>query len=127
MMDAQLVGTGLGTPSTAGFPVMDLYVPHAVTGKHIIPIITGSEEDAQQAQVLCTQVIGTIPQLPTSGVDWSSFLFGRNPQLGALDASIRKNLSAGGHSNFTPDYNAQPGPNGDQLTVTAKQQETVSP
>lgn len=126
-MDAQLVGTGIGTAATAGFPATDLYVPPNVTGKHIVPILTGISEAAQQAQVLCTQVIGSIPQVPTAGADWATFLAGNNPQLGALDASIRRNLAAGGHSDFYPDYNVQPTVNGDQLTVTAKQQEASSP
>ena len=63
-MDALLSGTGVGTPSTGLLPETDLSVPVAITGQHIVPIITGSVEDAQQAQVLCNQVIGSIPQLP---------------------------------------------------------------
>jgi hypothetical protein len=120
-MDAQLVGTGIGTPATGGFPVMDLYVPPAPTGQHIVPIISGSVEAAQQAQVLCIMVLGSIPQLPAAGVDWTNFLVGTNG-IGQLDAQIRANLKAGGHSNYYPAYNIQPGPNGDTLSVTAVQQ-----
>jgi hypothetical protein len=122
MMDAQLVGTGLGTPATSNFPVMDLYVPTAVTGQHIVPIITGDQENAQQAQVLCIQVINSIPQLPGIGVDWMGFLAGTKG-IGQLDASIRANLAAGGHSDYSPNYDIQPSGNGDRLTVTAVQQE----
>jgi hypothetical protein len=121
MMDAQLVGTGLGTPTTGNFPVMDLYVPPAVTGKHIVPIITGSVEDAQQAQVLCNMVKGAIPQLPDAGVDWAGFLAGTDG-IGQLDASIRANLSAGGHNDFYPSYDIVYSKNGDKLNVTAVQQ-----
>lgn len=124
-MDAQLVGTGLGTPSTGNFPVMDLYVPAANTGQHIVPIISGSVEDAQQAQVLCTMVLGSIPQLPSAGVDWPGFLAGTNG-IGQLDAGIRANLAAGGHSDYYPDYDIQPGQNGDALTVQAKKQEVTT-
>jgi hypothetical protein len=118
-MDALLSGTGVGTPSTGLLPETDLSVPVAITGQHIVPIITGSVEDAQQAQVLCNQVIGSIPQLPNAGSDWSTFFTGPIINgLGALDASIRANLAAGGHSDFYPDYSISPGgPNGDFLTV----------
>ena len=105
---------------------MDLYVPPAPTGQHIVPIITGSVEDAQQAQVACIQVLNSIPQLPGVGVDWPGFLAGTNG-IGQLDAQIRANLAAGGHSNFYPTYNIAPSSNGDTLTVTATEQEVNTP
>lgn len=123
VLDATLVGTGVGTPATANLPVIDLEVPAAPTGHHIVPILTGTLAAAQEAQVLCIMVLGSIPQLPSAGVDWPGFLAGTN-EFGALDASIRANLNAGGQGGtFYPDYSINPGgPNGDYLTVTALQQ-----
>ena len=108
-MDAALVGLGGSSPS------VDLYVPAAATGQHIVPIITGKAENDQQAQVLCQLVLGAIPQVPAAGNDWPTFLTGPSPQLGQIDADIRATLKQGGHSDYAPDYDVI----NDQLTVNA--------
>ncbi len=111
-MDAQVIGLG-GTA-----PGIDLSVPAAATGSHVVPILTGSAETDQQAQVLCQMVLGSVPQVPDAGNDWSTFLAGASPQLGQIDADIRATLKRGGQSDYAPDYDVM----NDQLTVNAVQQ-----
>lgn len=113
-MDAQVQGTG--QPSSA--PIIDLYVPPAATGSHIVPILSGSAETAQQAQVLCETFLNSIPQVPGAGNDWVGFL-SENVPFGQLDAQIRATLADGGHSDFYPNYDIQ----NDALIVTPTQQE----
>ncbi len=113
-MDAQVIGIA-GTPTT--MPQMDLYVPPATTGQHIVPMITGQTEEEQQAQVACSEVLGSIPQLPSSGVDWPTFLVGSG-SFPALDASIRQNLSDSGRSDYQPTYDII----NDALSVVASKQ-----
>lgn len=117
MMDAEIVGIPGGGSS---LPQMDLFVPSAATGSHAVPIVTGQAEEEQQAQVLCQQVLGSIPQVPSGGVDWPSYLAGQiSPAaFGALDASIRANLSAGGRDDYRPVYDIV----NDALSVAAVKQ-----
>ena len=114
-MDAKLIGL-IGSPTI--MPTVDLYVPAATTGQHIVPIITGSEEEKQQAQVAVGQVKGMIPQLPDAGADWLGFIAG-DVAFGDLDAQIRKSLSDGGHTGYNPDYDIVD----DALTANAVKQE----
>ena len=116
-MDAQLIGVA---PSLPSLPSVDLYVPVATTGKHIVPIITGQAEEMQQAQVLAQLVLNMIPQLPGVGSDWIGFI-GGTLAFPVLDAQIRNTLANGGHSDYYPDYNVV----NDALTVNAVKQEAI--
>ena len=116
-MDAQLIGVA---PSLPSLPSVDLYVPVATTGKHIVPIITGQAEEEQQAQVLSQLVLNMIPQLPGVGSDWIGFIGGTLPFI-VLDAQVRNTLANGGHSDYYPDYNVV----NDALTVNAVKQEAI--
>ena len=108
-MDAAVVGLG-GTA-----PIVDVLVPSATTGSHIVPMLTGKAESNQQAQVLCQLILGAIPQVPDAGNDWPTFLTGPAPQLGQIDADIRATLNRGGHPDYAPDYDVV----NDQVTVNA--------
>jgi hypothetical protein len=80
--------------------------------------LTGVDEDAQQAQVLCGMYLNSIPQLPGVGPDWIGFLTG-STTFAQLDGQIRSNLSSGGHADYYPTYDVV---NDDSLTVNATNQ-----
>lgn len=104
-MDARVAGeTSLPTV----FPTWDLAVEETPpgSGQFIVPMLTGNDEAAQQAQVSTFLIVGLIPQLPTVGVDWLGFLSAQTA-FGDLDAQIRKSIAAGGHNDFFPDYDVQ--------------------
>jgi hypothetical protein len=113
-MDAQLNGLANTLPN---LPSLDVYVAPAATGKHIVPILTGTAEEEQQAQVLCQLTLNMIPQLPGIGNDWIGFLTGSIAFL-QLDMEIRQTLANGGHEDYYPDYSIV----NDALTVQAMKQ-----
>ena len=114
-MDAQIIGLG------GIAPTVDFYVPPAVTGQHIVPMVTGAVEDAQQAQMLAFLILDGVPQLPGKGSDWLGFMTNNLP-FGQLDAQIRKAMEDGGHGDYSPDYDIV----NDQLTVHAVKQGALS-
>lgn len=115
-MDAQLNGIGAVGLNA---PQVDLNVPVAATGSHIVPILTGQPESDQQAQVIAAMFKDSIPQLPGVGPDWLGFLTGGGTvSFPELDGQVRAHLGLGGHSDYFPDYNIV----NDALTVSAKQE-----
>jgi len=85
---------------------------------NIVPVLndsgqTGSIEDAQHAQMASFIQYGTVPQLPTFGVQWVEFFTGQ-VNFGAVDGQIKSNLMAIGLSNFRPVYDLV----NDKLTVS---------
>ena len=84
---------------------------------NIVPVLndagtTGSIEDAQHAQMAAFIQVGTVPQLPTFGVQWVEFFTG-GVNFGVVDGQIKSNLMATGLSNFRPVYDLV----NDKLTV----------
>lgn len=112
-MDAQLIGLA---PSAPGIPSVDLNVPVAATGSHIVPILTGQAESDQQAQVICAMFTDAVPQLPGVGPDWVGYLTGGGTvSFPELVGDVRKHLELGGHGDYFPNYDLV----NDGLTVSA--------
>jgi hypothetical protein len=84
---------------------------------NIVPVLddagaTGSVEDSQHAQMCAFLQYGTIPQLPTFGVQWVEFFTGE-VNFGVVDGQIKSNLMAVDLSSFRPTYDLV----NDKLTV----------
>lgn len=111
-MDAQMSSTKTGTSTT--FPTWDLRIVNGAC-----PLITGDTEGVQAASIGAYIQVGTIPQLPQTGVPWTEFLTG--VANGAdLDAAIRKSVASAGQSAFSPDYTIS----NDKLVVTMRRLKT---
>lgn len=78
----------------------------------IVPILSGGKEEVQCATLACFLEAGTIPQIPSMGVDWAGFLTG-SKTFGEIDAEIRQSLIAAGREDFRPEYRID----GDRLTL----------
>ncbi len=94
--------------TASAHPVWDVKVE-----KTIVPMVTGDEEDLQNATLAGFLEKGTIPLLPDAGVSWSDYLTG-SLTFGELDAQIRDSISEAGKDNFYPDYEIE----NDQLIMT---------
>lgn len=113
-MDMKLQGE-TGSP----FPTWDLFVEPLPTGGDIVLMISGVEQDAQEASVAATLILNGIPQLEGVGVDHLGFLAG-SVLFGEFDSQIRTALANAGHSDYVPDYNVVNG----GLTVTVQKGST---
>jgi hypothetical protein len=58
----------------------------------IVPIITGTEEQAQNANVIAYTQKGLIPQAPAIGVNWTGLLVGNESPLG-IDTDIVQGIT----------------------------------
>jgi hypothetical protein len=94
-MDAQMQSS---TKSPTSYQEWDYYV---VNG--IVPIIEGEEENAQAATIAAFLQVGTIPQLPEEGVDWTGFFTGGVP-FNEIDNTIKNNLARIGLVDYYPTY-----------------------
>jgi hypothetical protein len=104
-IDAQMTST---VTSSSAYPTWDFNVVG-----NIVPIIQDTLAEQQSANVAAFLQIGTIPQLPGIGVDWTGYLTG-NLSFGDLDQAIRASLLAVGLSTFSPNYDIV----GSKLTTT---------
>lgn len=95
MADARVNST-VKTADT--YPIWDLFVENG-----IVPILSGAEENQQRANIAAFIQVGTIPQLPDVGVDWTGF-FVKRLSFGDLDTSLRQSLYASGCGDYTPSY-----------------------
>lgn len=96
-MDAQL-DTEVGNP-----PTWDFFLILGEDGADYVPLITGLQEEAQNAAVAAVLFLGSIPQLPDTGVDHLGFLTSTTT-FGQLDSQIRIALRNAGRSDYLPDY-----------------------
>jgi hypothetical protein len=96
----------------------DMALNYVPAGVKIVPMITGSVEDQQEASIAAVLQKGAVPQLPAAGVDHLGFLSGK-VLFGDLDSQVRKSLSDAGHSDYLPSYDIVNG----SLTVTVKKGE----
>ena len=78
----------------------------------LVPIIKDDEEDLQCATIAGFLIVGTVPQLPEAGVQWTDFLTGKIT-FGVLDFYVRESLLNVGKDNFYPEYDIEE----DQLTM----------
>ena len=69
----------------------------------IVPILEGSQEDSQAAAIAAFIQLGTIPQLPDTGVPWVEFFTGEI-QFNQVDSSIKSALNKLGLISFYPQY-----------------------
>lgn len=79
-------------------PVWDIKVEN-----NLVPIISGDEENMQNATLAGFLETGTIPQLPSVGVPWQEFLT-NGLTFGELDSYIRQSIEAAGQENYYPQY-----------------------
>jgi hypothetical protein len=82
------------------------FVDYQVDSNGCVPIITGEEEQLQNAQMAAYIQKDAIPQLVGNGhgVDWPGFLSGKTG-FGEIDAQIRDNLTYAGLSDlYAPFY-----------------------
>ena len=70
----------------------------------IVPILTGSVEESQAATIAAFIQLGTIPQLPDSGIPWVEFFTG-TVQFNQIDNAIKLILTQLGLTSFYPQYN----------------------
>ena len=84
--------------SASVYQTWDYYVQDG-----IVPIITGDQENQQAAAMAAFIQIGTIPQLPEEGVDWTGYFTGDVP-FNEIDNSIKNNLSKLGLVDYYPTY-----------------------
>ena len=94
-MDAQMDSS---TKSPTSYQEWDYAV---VNG--IVPILEGEQEKAQSATMAAFLQLGTIPQLPEEGVDWTGFFTGDVP-FNEIDNSIKNNLATLGLVDYYPTY-----------------------
>lgn len=94
-MDLRMKGEEI---SETKYPEWDVKVENG-----IVPIISGDEEDLQQATLASFIDYGTIPLLPELGVEWTEFFTG-NSTFGELDMNIRESLNKAGKTTFYPKY-----------------------
>lgn len=99
-MDAQLQSSS--TPADS-YQTFDYFVDG-----NIVPVLddagaVNSLEDQQHAQLAAYLQYGTIPQLPSFGVQWVEY-FTKQVNFGVVDGQIKSNLLAIGLPTFFPDY-----------------------
>lgn len=97
--------------TNAKFPEWDVKV---IDG--IVPIITGDEENLQQATLAAFLDKGTIPLLPDLGVPWTDF-FTNKVSFGELDMDIRESLNKSNKTTYYPKYYIE----NDKLTMNIGQ------
>ena len=102
-MDAQMASE----TNTLGVFSWDFFID---TAQGIVPMITGANEDSQEASIAVFLTKDSTPQLAGSGqyVDWLGF-FTEKISFGELDANIRQSLNNAGQSKFTPSYSMNNG------------------
>ena len=105
MPDATVTST---TQSAGQYPVWDLSVVNGVC-----PIIDGDFADLQAAQIAAFTQLGSVPSLPSVGVDWTGFM-GQSLDFGTLDQTVRQAIEDAGLTEFSPSYSLD----GDQLITT---------
>jgi hypothetical protein len=69
----------------------------------IVPILESSQENSQAATIAAFLQLGTIPQLPTTGIPWVEFFTGE-VQFNQIDSSIKSALNLLGLISFYPQY-----------------------
>ncbi len=69
----------------------------------IVPILTGDEEIQQAASITCFLQLGSVPQIPGTGIPWLEYTNG-NAQFNEVDSAIRNNLISLGIDTYAPDY-----------------------
>lgn len=74
----------------------------------IVPILEGSVEDSQAATIAAFIQLGTIPQLPDSGIPWVEF-FTNTAQFNQVDNAIKLALNQLGLTDFYPKYDLMNG------------------
>ncbi len=74
----------------------------------IVPIISGDEENLQNAIQAAFLVKGTVPQLPDAGVPWTDYLT-QKIDFGSLDYYVRDSLQKAEKGIFYPLYDIQDG------------------
>lgn len=97
------------------------FVDCLVDGLGCVPIITGEEEELQNAQLATYVQKDSIPQLAGNGhgVDWSGFL-SSSTAFGEIDAQIRANLEYSGLSeSYAPFYSIE----NEKLKITVRKQQ----
>jgi hypothetical protein len=97
------------SPGSA-YPEWDFVVTNG-----IVPTVSGTTGDQQNANVAVFMQTGTIPQLPSQGVNWTGFLTSQIG-FGQLDANIRQALKNAKADGFVPNYITASG----TLTVTVQ-------
>ena len=98
--------------STQGVPpTWDLV---SVSG--IVSWIKGDAEKLQAAQLAAYLNLGSTPQLPDQGTDWTGFFTG-NTTFGTIDSQIRTNINNSIGQGFYPDYELV----NNKMKVTIKQ------
>lgn len=101
MADFQMTSS-VSTSNTP--PVWDfLTVVDPITGLVTVPMLSGTQEVEQAAAVASFQNYGTIPQLSTVGVPWSSLLLGE-VSFATVDSYIKQSLINAGALQFIPKY-----------------------
>ncbi len=98
-----LLASETGTPPTWDFAVVPL-----AGGGDYVPMISGVEEAAQEADVACGLLLDGVPQLPGVGVDHLGFL-GGTVNIGQLESQIRALLTAVGRADYAPLFDIQNG------------------
>ena len=94
-MDARMQST---STAAGQYPTWDYFVSGG-----IVPIISGTDEDAQAATMAAFLQVGTIPQLPEEGVDWVGYTMGE-ASFNEIDNKIKANLSSIGLTDYCPTY-----------------------
>jgi hypothetical protein len=118
-MDAQ-IGSSASIPGS--YPTWDFSTIANGTGV-IVPIIYDQSEVSQQSSVAAFTQKGLIPQAPTIGVDWISYLTGNGSYSEYnLDADIRVALNNVG-AQYIPQYSVLNG----NLSVRIVQAATIIP
>ena len=107
-MDARMQSS---TSAPNKYQTWDYYV---VDG--IVPIIEGKNEQSQNASVASYLQLGTIPQLPNTGIPWVEFFTGQT-DFNSIDGAIKSALNSLGLSVFYPEYDLQ----NDNLVCTIKE------
>lgn len=79
----------------------------------IVPILSGRDEQQQQAVLAGFLEKGTIPLLPEAGTPWTDFLT-RKISFGELDSAVRESLRLAGADRYEPQYEID----GDRLTMS---------
>jgi hypothetical protein len=95
-MDAQMQST---SKSANSYQTWDYYVDSSGN----VPILTGSQEEAQAANMAAFLQRGTIPQLPEEGVQWVEYFMGE-VTFGDIDNQIKNNLMKIDLVDYFPTY-----------------------
>ena len=80
------------------FQTWDYYVQDG-----IVPIFEGETEAQQSATIAAFLQIGTIPQLPNTGIPWVEFFTG-DVDFNIVDGAIKTLLQSIGLSEYYPEY-----------------------